>query len=123
MAIGKRIEARLKELSLERKDLLARVPGLSAQALSKLILRDSKRSELDVQIAEALDMSVLELVYGARPVVSEPQPKPYRVEPANDAERLLLAAFRRASEDARSAMLAWARSILPNWHNSTSTHP
>lgn len=64
MNIGTRITQRLKALNWERRDLLDRVYGLSAQALSNLIRRGSKRSEWDEQIAAALDVSVLWLVYG-----------------------------------------------------------
>ncbi len=64
MNIGKRIEKRLADLSWERKKLLDALPDLSPQALSNLIVRDSKRSEWDVQIANALGVSVLWLVYG-----------------------------------------------------------
>lgn len=51
MAIGKRITERLGQLTWERKDLMAKIPALSPQALSNLITRDSKRSEWDVAIA------------------------------------------------------------------------
>lgn len=64
MAIGKRIEQRLEELGLNRSDLLHKLPDLTAQALSALIRRDSKRSEWDEKIADALGLSVLDLVYG-----------------------------------------------------------
>lgn len=64
MALGKRIQQRLTDLGWERKDLLAKVPGLSPASLSNLITRDSRRSEFDVLIAGALGISVLELVYG-----------------------------------------------------------
>lgn len=72
MALGKRIESRLRELGWERKDLLDVVcqlglsegKVLSASALGQLINRDSRRSEWDVIIAQALGMSVMELVYG-----------------------------------------------------------
>lgn len=64
MAIGKRIEQRLAEKKWSRNDLMARVPNLTPQALSNLIKRDSVRSEWDLQIAEALEVSVLWLVYG-----------------------------------------------------------
>lgn len=64
MNLGKRIAERLDQLGWERKDLLDRVDGLSVQSLSNLIRRDSKRSELDERIAEALGVSVLWLVYG-----------------------------------------------------------
>lgn len=64
MAIGKRIEEMLGRLKWQRSDLMARVPTLTAQALSNLIRRDSARSEWDEQIADALGVSVLWLVYG-----------------------------------------------------------
>lgn len=64
MAIGKRIEKRLADLGWERRDLLAELPTLTPQALSNLILRDSKRSEWDQAIAKALRVSVNWLVYG-----------------------------------------------------------
>lgn len=64
MNLGKRIEARLNELNWTRNQLLEKVTELSAQALSNLIVRDSRRSEWDEQIAKALGVSVLWLVYG-----------------------------------------------------------
>lgn len=64
MALGKRIEQRLEALGWQRRDLLEKLPDLSPQALSNLITRDSVRSEWDLQIAKALDVSVLWLVYG-----------------------------------------------------------
>jgi hypothetical protein len=66
MALGKRIEDRLNQLGWKRRDLIESVRGieLSEQALSNLIRRDSKRSEHDEAIAEALGVSVLWLVYG-----------------------------------------------------------
>lgn len=64
MNIGKRIVERLAELKWQRRDLLDAVDDLSAQALSNLIVRDSKRSEWDQQIAKALGVSVMWLVYG-----------------------------------------------------------
>ena len=51
MNLGKRIEARLKELNWERKALYDAIPELTPQALSNLITRDSKRSEWDLKIA------------------------------------------------------------------------
>jgi len=64
MNIGGRIVQRLNELGWERKNLFDAVPDLTPQALSNLIRRDSKRSEWDVAIAQALGVSVLWLVYG-----------------------------------------------------------
>lgn len=64
MALGKRIEDRLRELKWERRQLLNEVPSLTPQSLSNLINRDSARSEWDEEIARALGVSVLWLVYG-----------------------------------------------------------
>lgn len=64
MNLGKRIEKRLGELGWERNDLLRRVPGLTAQSLSALITRDSRRSEHDVAIANVLGVSLVWLVSG-----------------------------------------------------------
>lgn len=43
---------------------MAKLPSLTPQALSNLIRRDSKRSEWDEALAEALGVSVMWLVYG-----------------------------------------------------------
>lgn len=67
MGIGARIEKRLEELGWKRKDLLDAVDNLTPQALSNLICRDSKRSEWDEAIAQALGMHVMDLVYGKKP--------------------------------------------------------
>lgn len=64
MAIGKRIEERLSKLGMDRAQLMEKLPSLTPQALSNLIRRDSKRSEWDEAIADALGVSVLWLVYG-----------------------------------------------------------
>lgn len=64
MNLGGRIIQRLNELKWERRDLLDRVPDLTSQALHNLIKRDSKRSEWDTRIAEALGVSTQWLVYG-----------------------------------------------------------
>jgi hypothetical protein len=64
MAIGKRIEQRLEALEWKQRDLIERVEGLTPQALWNLIKRDSVRSEWDVEIAKALQCSVMWLVYG-----------------------------------------------------------
>lgn len=64
MAIGKRIEQTLKRRGWERSDLMEKIPNLTPQALSNLIRRDSKRSEWDESIADALGVSVMWLVYG-----------------------------------------------------------
>ena len=64
MNIGSRIVSRLNELGWKQKDLLEALPELTPQALSALIKRGSKRSELDEYIAGGLGVSVMWLVYG-----------------------------------------------------------
>ena len=73
MAIGKRIEETLTTLGWERADLMAKIPTLTPQALSNLIRRDSKRSEWDEEIAKALGVSVLWLVYGQEHIYEHPK--------------------------------------------------
>lgn len=58
MNLGKRIKQRLDELGWERNDLLNLVPDLTPSRLSALIKRDSKRCELDYQIATALGVTL-----------------------------------------------------------------
>lgn len=84
MAIGSRITQRPGDLNMTRNDLMDRVDGLTPQALSNLIRRDSKRSEGDTSIATALGVSVMWLVYGdTRPDTAtthparEPDTSPY----------------------------------------------
>lgn len=62
MAMGKRIEERLKELRWEQVALLELVPDLSAGTLSALIRRDSEKSRYSAAIAEALGLNHLWLV-------------------------------------------------------------
>lgn len=125
MNIGGRITKRLKDLQWERADLLSRLPELSPQALSNLIVRDSKRSEWDVKIADALGVSVMWLVYGVVDhAVKEPDPPPYHSPPSND-ELFLLRAYRAASEEAKQSMLYLAKTVLPpaeDFDQRTGTH-
>lgn len=115
MNIGGRIVQRLKELGWERKDLFNAVPDLTPQALSNLIRRDSKRSEWDVAIAQALGVSVLWLVYGeateykqasaSKIIVAEPSPICHQ---AGEVERIM-----RALEPGRQEeVLVYARERL-----------
>ncbi len=100
MAIGKRIVERLVSLGWSRNDLMTKVPDLTPQALSNLIKRDSARSEWDMEIAEALGVSVLWLVYGidttyqaadnvVRLEAREPAPLPYPFNKLIDAAEKL----------------------------------
>jgi hypothetical protein len=113
MNMGKRIQQRLNELHWSRKDLLCRVPDLTAQALSNLIVRDSKRSEWDEIIAEALGVTVLWLVYGkGQHVVSEPSCMSYEFLPKSDDENLIVQAFRRGDQDDKTVLKYIAKAIL-----------
>ena len=67
MNLGKRIELRLEELEWDRKALFELVPELTPASLSAMIRRDSKRSELDVQIAKALGVRLEWLNEGELP--------------------------------------------------------
>lgn len=110
MAIGKRITARLNTLGWRRRDLLERVPELSAQALSNLITRDSKRSELDQSIAHALGMSVVELVYGC----SDDETNSVKQPPAfyeTEAVTRLLKAARKLDDKSLRAITDLAESL------------
>lgn len=74
MNLGKRIELRLNELGWERKDLLDCVPELTPQRLSALIVRDSKRCELDYQISKSLGVTIPWLNDGIEPksIIDDP---------------------------------------------------
>lgn len=114
MAIGKRIEQRLGDLGWKRRDLMDRVPDLTPQALSNLINRDSVRSEWDLQIAAALGVSVMWLVYGieteyaAQPKVTELAVR----EPGIDE---LLDAARQLSPDGVRELIGQAR-LMARYH-------
>ena len=62
MALGARIREARGEM--DQLVLCAKVPGLTQQALSNLETRDSKTSELAVEIADALEVSVRWLLTG-----------------------------------------------------------
>lgn len=84
MAIGKRIEIMLNELGWQRIDLMEKVPNLTPQALSNLIRRDSKRSEWDEAIADALGVDVMWLVYGKE--INYEKPKVLNFQQAREPE-------------------------------------
>lgn len=67
MNLGKRIELRLNELGWGRKELLDCVPELTPQRLSALIVRDSRRCELDYQISISLGVTIPWLNDGIEP--------------------------------------------------------
>lgn len=64
MALGKRIEEELGRQGWKQSDLASRVPGLSQQAISNLITRDSATSEFAIRIADAFGVSVRWLLDG-----------------------------------------------------------
>ena len=99
MNLGKRIDKRLNDLKWERKKLFDALPDLSPQALSNLIVRDSKRSEWDVQIADVLGVSVMWLVYGDAPYSDEHTATEAQAEsPAADVYKFESAATRSVAE-------------------------
>lgn len=71
MNLGNRIKERLAEKGMKRKELMAAVPDLTPAALSSLIRRGSKRSELDVEIAAALGVRLEWLNAGTGPKEAE----------------------------------------------------
>lgn len=110
MNIGGRILERLKFLGWERKDLLERVPNLTPQSLSNLIVRDSVRSEYDVAIAEALGVSVMWLVYG----VADYSPaiiRPITIESPSKDELDLLNIYRGLDDISKGKLLERAQVI------------
>lgn len=64
MALGKRIEQELARLGWKQADLSERVEGLSQQAISNLITRDSATSEFAIRIADAFSVSIRWLLDG-----------------------------------------------------------
>ena len=116
MNLGKRIEARLKELEWERSRLLGAVYGLTPQALSNLIVRDSRRSEWDVEIAKALGVSVSWLVYGEEiggsKNAAEPLADQYTADSLSADERSIIAGYRASSAERKKIMLDIAATAL-----------
>jgi len=64
MALGKRIEEELARQGWKQADLANKVPGLSQQAISNLITRDSATSEFAIRIADAFGVSIRWLLDG-----------------------------------------------------------
>lgn len=124
MAIGKRIEQRLNDLKWKRRDLMDRVPDLTPQALSNLINRDSARSEWDMQIAEALGVSVMWLVYGVdQPyAAAERAPNVTTLEIREPGLTELEALARQLSEAGLRELIGQAR-LLATIHPRTKANP
>jgi hypothetical protein len=91
MAIGKRIQQRLKELNWRAARLLERDLGLSRQNLSLMIKKDSAYSRFAVPIAEALGITINDLLYGS----DVPLDVVKSADPINEARRARLAAWFR----------------------------
>ncbi len=111
MNMGKRIEERINSLGWKRRDLLQRVPDLTDQALSNLIRRDSKRSEWDELIANALGVTVLWLVYGRETNHRVEETRPAYLVNADNNENLLLSAFRQCDDETKSALLLITKAL------------
>lgn len=121
MALGKRIAQRLSELNWKRKDLLAAVPELTPQALSNLIRRDSARSEWDMDIARALRVSVLWLVYGhdgnLAQVTYDDAAGPVTVLPSKEPDAIdrLVTIARRLPPEAQFILLGRAEELADRY--------
>lgn len=115
MALGKRIQERLDQLGWDRKVLLEKVDGLTPQALSNLIVRDSKRSEWDEKIAEALGLSVLELVYGKSPgqykTTASARLEAREPEPLPDTIKQIVKHAERMTQQAQWELLGMAKAL------------
>lgn len=124
MAIGKRIEQRLNDLKWKRRDLMDRVPDLTPQALSNLINRDSARSEWDMQIAEALGVSVMWLVYGIDQTYAtvDRAPNVTTLEIREPGLTELEALARQLSEAGLRELIGQAR-LLATIHPRTKANP
>lgn len=126
MNIGKRIEERLKSLNWERRDLLDRVDGLTAQALSNLIRRDSKRSEWDEAIANALGIDVLWLVYGKAGNALRQMPEIYEITPKSKRQKLteeISTALEKINEDGLIFALGSIEAVVQRYPRETKQTP
>jgi phage repressor protein C with HTH and peptisase S24 domain len=87
MNLGKRIESRLSEMGEERSFLFDLIPDLTPARLSALIKRDSKRCELDVQIAKALKVRLEWLNDGDLPkLIDDVDSKPAPLLPSSNSQ-------------------------------------
>ncbi len=118
MNLGKRIELRLAELGWQQRDLCERIPELSPQTLSILIKRDSIRTQYDVQIADALGVTLQWLNEGIEPKHPRTSPGSPLADaavghsPLTSTERELIDGYRVADRDIQAIMLDIARKAL-----------
>lgn len=73
MNLGKRIEAERKRRGWTQANLIARVPGLTQQALDRLEKRDSMSSAFTLGIATAFDLTFEQLLLGTSFVLDAKQ--------------------------------------------------
>lgn len=118
-----RIQQMMAELSLDQVDLLDRVPDMSAQTLSILLKRRSRKSQFAPQIAEALGVTAGWLLSGASPKYARrmadlectpmrPPPRAVRDPTAiyglSPDEKALLDAYRALCAEQRGALVRFA---------------
>lgn len=123
MPLGSRIRY-YREKAGWTLDQLSERCGVDVGTISALENRNSQRSKYAVMIAAGFGLTLNQLEDEAADynVPAEPQPeqlganqKPATYTPKlSHDEALLLQAFRAASEETRAAMLAFAKSVLPD---------
>lgn len=125
MPLGNRIRY-YREKAGWTLDQLSDRCGVDVGTISALENRNSQRSKYAVKIASGFGLTLNQLEDEATdydvPVEQIPDlianQKPASYSPKlSDDEALLLQAFRAASEETRAAMLAFAKSVLPDRNN------
>lgn len=123
MPLGSRIR-HYREKAGWTLDQLSDRCGVDVGTISALENRNSQRSKYAVKIAAGFGLTLNQLEDEAadhevpaelKPehIVAKQKPASYSPKLSND-EALLLQAFRTASEETRAAMLAFAKSVLPD---------
>lgn len=126
----------LKDRGLEQDYVTTRVPGLSQQALSALINRDSKTSEFAIRIADALDVSIRWLLDGEGPQAKgstdEPEKPQIHQAVTSLSPRQFLRAYANLHQPGRQLLtrLAVSAGLAPGftvevmkWEESAQTAP
>lgn len=96
--------------------------GVDVGTINALENRNSRRSQYAVQIASGFGLTLNQLEDEAADHKVPANPEPIEVNQKSatynsklsDDEALLLQGFRAASEETRAAMLAFAKSVLPD---------